>query len=235
MARNPWLPIASVASLLLHFTTGAPTTSTTTCHDYVLISSRGTTEPQGPSVGFVGMIATTLAAVPHGVEYDTVYIADNNLTHTAAGITDVVDYITAGLAACPDQKYALLGYSRGATINNYALYSFANPASAAYKAIVAVLAIGNPGHVPGASANVDQYGGTTTKWYPGWFYLGGTGAIPPQFYLDKKVIDICFQGDTVCEVPPGTVGGVSQPHLLYGFTPSVQEEGAKFLIKKLKK
>jgi hypothetical protein len=54
----------------------------------VIISTRGTGEPQGPSSGFRTMIRNTLAAVPGGIEYDTVYPADFSQISTA-GTNDV--------------------------------------------------------------------------------------------------------------------------------------------------
>lgn len=54
----------------------------------VIISTRGTTEAQGPSAGFISLIRQTLAAVPGGIEYDTVYPAAADQISTAA-VADV--------------------------------------------------------------------------------------------------------------------------------------------------
>ena len=85
------------------------------CHDYVLINSRGTGEPQGESIGFKEMISEVLATLPNGVRYDTVYPAAPDLTQqtTFIGSSDIENEIQQGLQACPEQKYALLGYSQG--------------------------------------------------------------------------------------------------------------------------
>lgn len=210
----------------------AATANAQTCHDYVLISTRGTTEPQGPSIGFKGMINTTLATIPNGIEYDTVYPASTNLTGAFVGKADVVRYINAGLASCPQQKYALLGYSQGASVTDFALHNFTYPSSAAYNAIKAVVVIGNPGHVPNAAGNVDQNGTDATTNFTGPYYLDGTGAIPNIYYNNSKVLDICWTGDLVCAYN-GTFG-IKPEHLYYGITPRVQKMGSDFLISKLK-
>lgn len=180
------------------------------------------------------MINSTLSSFPNSVEYDTVYPATTNLTGAFVGVADVLRYISTGVRDCPDQKYALLGYSQGASVNNIALRNITDTGSAAYKAILAVLVIGNPGHISGEKANVDQYGGNSTRNYNGWVLLDDDhGAIPQQYYADQKVLDICYTGDTVCAVPPNVTGGVSPPHLLYGNTSTVQTMGGEFLIEKL--
>lgn len=92
------------------------------CNDYLLIDTRGTGEPQGESIGFKPMIAETLATVPNGARYDTVYPAAGDLTQqtTFIGSHDIEKKINQGLKSCPQQKYALLGYSQG-TEPTYAL------------------------------------------------------------------------------------------------------------------
>lgn len=184
-------------------------------------------------MGFVGMINTTLMTLPHGVEYDTVYPASSNLTGAFLGAEDIERYVTAGVDLCPMQKYALMGYSQGASVVNIALGNIIKTNPAAVQAIKAVVNIGNPGHVPNAIANVDQNGGNTTRAGLGWYYLGGAGAIPNIYYLDDKVLDICYQGDTVCDVPTNGSGSVLPPHLLYGSTPKVQQMGADFIVYQL--
>lgn len=88
------------------------------CYNYVLINSRGTGEPQGESLGFRGMIKEVLAELPGGDSYNTVYPAAPDATQetTHIGSEDIERVINAGLADCPQQEYALLGYSQGATV-----------------------------------------------------------------------------------------------------------------------
>nr|XP_023907957.1 uncharacterized protein LOC112019674 [Quercus suber] len=223
---------ATLPSVLLATIVAASNSSM--CRDYVLISTRGTSEPQGSSIAFKSMINTTLATIAGGIEYDTVYPAFYNLTGAFVGTADISRFINDGVAACPRQKYALLGYSQGALVTAIALNkNFSDPASAAYQAVQAIVVVGNPGHVYGAAANVDEHGGATTRNFTGSYYLGGTGAIPAQYYADGKVLDICYQGDVVCALPPNGTLAILPPHLLYGSTPHVQAMGAEFLIRKL--
>ncbi|KAJ7195938.1 cutinase [Mycena pura] len=196
------------------------------CHPYVIISTRGTGEPQGPSVGFVTMIADTLQNIPGGVELDTVYPA--GLDQNSSGATAfIINTINSGLASCPNQVYALLGYSQGATATVDALKKISTT-SAAGKAVKAVVLIGDPEHEPGKQSNVDQKGGSSTDNAIGIEgHVAGAG-IPNSWDASGKVFDICFQGDGVC-----SGFAITSQHLLYGSTPSVQTLGANFLISRL--
>ncbi|KAF2153639.1 carbohydrate esterase family 5 protein, partial [Myriangium duriaei CBS 260.36] len=202
------------------------------CKNYVIISTRGTYELQGPSIAFPGMINATLAAIANGVEYDTVYPAAANQTYYF-GTNDIVNYIKAGLASCPDQRYVLLGYSQGAIATNVALQNFTDASNTqVYDAIRAVLVVGNPAHIAGSNANYDEFGTTLTRNYNGSYYVRGTGFIPDVFYKDHKVLDICHTKDSVC-APTYPNATFVPDHLLYGTTPQVQTEGAAFIISQL--
>jgi hypothetical protein len=58
------------------------------CSQYTIISTRGTGELQGPSAGFRTMNSQTLAQVPGGTVYNTVYLADAS-QNSALGTSDV--------------------------------------------------------------------------------------------------------------------------------------------------
>jgi hypothetical protein len=58
------------------------------CSQYTIISTRGTGELQGPSSGFRTMNSQTLAQVPGGTVYNTVYLADAS-QNSALGTSDV--------------------------------------------------------------------------------------------------------------------------------------------------
>lgn len=86
----------------------APSTS---CNDYVIIETRGTTERQdSPSIAFRNMTRNTLDKLKGGANYRTVYPANTKQSSLFAGAADIVKHIDDGLKACPHQKYALLGY-----------------------------------------------------------------------------------------------------------------------------
>lgn len=237
---------ASIAiSTLLSF---AVQTSAT-CYDYLIIDTRGTFEPQGESIGFRDMISNVMAKIPKGSRYDTVYpaISDLQQTTTVEASVTVAEQIEDGISQCPEQKYALLGYSQGATVTNLVLQKF-SPDSEAGQLIEAVVLVGNPYHLPNKSesklchrwtsadidpeGNVDENCGQTTVGASGVLLPIANYSIPDAWYQTGKVLDICFSIDPVCNgVNLGSL--LSPTHLLYGFAPSVQQCGAKFLISAL--
>lgn len=202
------------------------------CHNYVLLSARGTGEPQGPSFGFKGMIKDTLAAVPGGVEYDVVYPAASDATQqtTFIGARDIERYVNEGLKSCPQQKYALMGYSQGATV---VLEAYQNlQSSAAADQVQAVVLIGNPYQVKGQQSTVDQNGSSLTRPFDGILLpLAPTLHLSPKLPQDGKSLNICFTGDPVCTGVAFTL--TSPAHLAYGLSPQVQNLGSKHLISKL--
>lgn len=204
------------------------------CARYVLIDSRGTGEPQGESEGFVSMISMVLSALPNGTRYDTVYPATADITQetTFTGSVDIERFINSGLVSCPAQKYALLGYSQGATVTNEVLHNF-TVSSPQGQAIKAVVNIGNPYHLPNKTGNADDKCGSTTDGATGALVGQGTQyEIPDSWYATSKVRDICFENDQVCN-GINAADLLSNAHLLYGMTASVQSCGADFLIAKL--
>lgn len=226
----------------MRFTTGlaalatsfaVATAQSTTCNNYVIISIRGTYEVQGRSIAFTTMVNDTLNAIPGGIEYDAVYPAAVNQT-AYLGADDVTRYIDAGLQNCPNQKYAILGYSQGASATMLTLANITDPSTAIYKAIRAVLVVGNPYHVPNAALNIDEFGGDATRSYPGAAYNASNPAasgIPSIYYQNGKLLDICHTEDVVCA--PGYPNATFFPgHVHYG-DQNVQDLGGKFLISHL--
>ena len=70
----PMIKISTSASMIMDTTWSLMIQNSTSqaCQDYVLISTRGTFEAQGPSFGFIDMIAWTLGNITGGIERDTV-------------------------------------------------------------------------------------------------------------------------------------------------------------------
>lgn len=223
------LQLLSLAVLAIsRITSGAPT-----CPKYTLIDTRGTFEPQGESIGFKPMINTTLITLPGGTRHDTFYPAAPDATQftTLIGKNDIERFINSSLAACPTQTFALLGYSQGATVTNEVLRDFA-PTSLQGSAIRAVVQIGNPYHLPYKQGNVDENGGSSTAGATGSLASLGI-TIPDAWYATGRVTDICYTADGVCNGFDAS-DSLSPAHLEYGFSDSVQNYGAKFLIGKLK-
>lgn len=223
------LILASALLALPLFSTATPLKSP--CHDYILINTRGTLEPQGESAGFHTMIASILHSIPGGVSYNTRYPADLTQHTTPVGSKDIISLIEQGTAACPAQKYALLGYSQGATVTNEVLQHFA-PWSAEGEKIKGVVLIGNPYHLPNKLGNVDEKCGFSTVGASGIGLGSEPYEIPDGWYASGKVRDICFTNDQVCNgVNFGNI--FSGTHLKYGSDESVQRCGASFVAGRL--
>ena len=134
------------------------------------------------------MISQTLDKVPNGIEYDTVYPAGVDQNTTEA-VSDMIKKIDDGLDSCPDQTYALLGYSQGATAVLDTLNSD-DLSAAAKKAIDAVVLIGNPYRLPDQESNVEGAG--SVKKTTGEANTLSTKRIPKAFDESGKVADYCY-------------------------------------------
>ncbi|CAD6957153.1 unnamed protein product [Tilletia controversa] len=199
------------------------------CHDYVIIESRGTTEPQGPSVGFRQMIQKTLSTLPNGASVATQYPATPDFAGSPPiGARWVLNYLRQGIASCPKQKYALLGYSQGAMASWQAAGNI-NKGDPLYNAIKAILLIGDPYRTPGLPGNVDGNGGKMTEAANGIGRMAFPSAKMLPWAQDGKVLDFCIMGDTIC-----MGGGNIVPHLGYGGNAQVQNMAAQFLVQKLR-
>ena len=174
------------------------------------------------------MLNEILAAVPGGSIYDTRYLAAPDATQLTVkiGSDNVIQFINDGLASCPEQRYALFGYSQGATVTNQVLQNFTTTSPQGQQ-IKSIVNIGNPYHLPNKQGNADENCGTT-----GILNLIEDFGIPDAWYATGKVRDICFSDDQVCNgVSLGNI--FSGEHLLYGFSESVQKCGAEFVIPKI--
>lgn len=120
----------------------------------VLIDGRGTQEPQGVSIMFYPMIQTILDQLPGGVSVPVQYPA-GVAQDTTSGVKFVVDTINKGLRDCPEQNYALFGYSQGATLMLRALDQLSGRATDSVKSVVL---LGNPYRLPGKMSNVNGTG-----------------------------------------------------------------------------
>lgn len=227
MSLTTILSLAITALPLL--ANAAPLQPRDTCNAYIILDTRGTNEPQGPSVAFPGMKSQTLASVPGGSTYNVVYPAGMDTENQ--GGTEIVRYINAGLADCPDQNYITLGYSQGAVAVAIALSSYP-PGSPGYDAISAALVVGNPTKVANKKSNVDQVGGGSTNRTTGVYTHDPNRAkLPEGWYQSGKLLDICYKDDLVCEgLTPTAWLNFGINHGKYGSTQSVQDVGARFLI-----
>ncbi|MFC9680914.1 cutinase family protein [Streptomyces sp. NPDC056948] len=179
-------------------TLSAPPASAAACSDVELVSARGTFEPGtlGFIVGDPVLSALQKKAVGKSLSsYKVNYPADLSPTSAAQGNLDLVNHVKSQAAACPNQKFVLVGYSQGANVvdNSIGISSagavVGSPIVATLPAAVepkvsAVLLFGNP---------IRALGKSVTGTY------------------QSRTLDLCAQGDPVCENGGGDVGA----HLSY--------------------
>jgi len=179
------------------------------CSKYELLIARGTGEP-GPFGSIVGdpLVATVTKLLPDSRGYAVQYPANFNLSLSpATGADDAITRLNTQNKACPDQKFALVGYSQGAGVMHGAMASSGKPIpglssprpildQSVISKIVAVVMFGDPAFKGGPGP-----GGTTVPEFP--------------TALQKVLMENCAPGDPVCD-PKGTG---FQYHLKYNGTP----------------
>lgn len=161
----------------------------------VLVDARGTQEPQGVSTMFYPMIQTILDQLQGGVSLPVQYPA-GVAQDTTSGVKFVIETIDRGIRDCPEQKYALFGYSQGATLMLRALDQVSETATDAIKSVVL---LGNPYRLPGKISNVNGTGQPGNDDNVGLFVESAVtnNETIPQLSnaLDKsgKVLDYCLE------------------------------------------
>ncbi|MFH8662234.1 cutinase family protein [Streptomyces afghaniensis] len=174
-------------------TLSAPSATAAACSDVEVVSARGTFEPG--TLGFIvgDPVYSALQKKATGKSlssYAVNYPADLSLTSAAQGNRDLVDHVKSQAAACPNQRFVLVGYSQGANVvdNSIGISSAGAvvgspivstlPAAVEPK-VAAVLLFGNP---------IRALGKSVTGTY------------------QSRTLDICAKGDPVCESGGGDVG-----------------------------
>jgi len=167
-------------------TLSAPAASAATCSDLDVVAARGTFEP-----GTLGLIVgdPVYSALQRKItgktlsSYAVDYPADLSLTSAATGNLDVVNHVNAQAAACPNQRFILVGYSQGANVvdNSIGISSdgavvgspiVATIPAAVEPKVAAVLLFGNP---------IRALGKSVTGTY------------------QSRTIDFCANGDPICQ------------------------------------
>ncbi|EFL36856.1 cutinase [Streptomyces viridochromogenes DSM 40736] len=179
-------------------TLSAPPATAAACSDIELVAARGTFEPG--TLGFIvgDPVYSALQKKAPGKNvssYKVNYPADLSPTSAAQGNADLVNHVRSQAAACPNQKFVLVGYSQGANVvdNSIGVSSagavvgspiVAQLPAAVEPKVAAVLLFGNP---------IRAIGKSVTGTY------------------QSRTLDICAKGDPVCESGGGDVGA----HLSY--------------------
>ena len=191
----------------------APPVSAQPCPDVEVIFARGTGEPAGVGgVGqaFVDAVRSDAGNRSVGV-YPVNYPASSDFGDPMAfaatvveGIRDAGGHIESMAASCPNTRMVLGGYSQGAAVAGYVTLAAVPPGvpaslvpeplpPAVAEHVAAVALFGKP-----SEAWTSQYGAPPIT-------------IGPAFAA--KTMQLCAQGDTICDGTPG--GGPSFAHALY--------------------
>jgi len=172
------------------------------CNKFEIIVARGTSEP-GPFGIFAGdpLVSRVTKALPDSRGYAVQYPADATPESSDTGAKDIVNRLKTQIAACPEQKFALAGYSQGARSMRKAAKLGDFDAKWADK-IVGLVMYGDPGQK--------------------------TPGLPFPEALQAKLLERCGTGDPVCDTK---TQGDFFAHLVYNKAGSKwQDEAAEFLV-----
>ena len=203
------------------------------CPDVEAVFARGTGEP--PGVGgigesFIDALRSQLGARSLDV-YPVNYQASSDFSDRVQfaqsvldGIKDAGGHIQATAANCPKTRIVLGGYSQGAAVAGF-VTSASIPAG-----VPAEYAPFLPKPLPPEIANhvaaVTLFGKPSAAWLQNY----GAPAIVIGPLYAPKTIDLCADGDTICNgAPPGPPNGA---HGSYGVN-GMASQAAAFAVKRL--
>ncbi|KAK2613194.1 hypothetical protein N8I77_000121 [Diaporthe amygdali] len=207
--------------------TAAQTSSNCTDGLYMIVA-RATGEK--PGTGRVGVVANNVsAAIPNSIIEPIVYPATfaNYTVSEGDGVTAMTAAIKDRVAACPEGKIALLGYSQGAQVSADTLcgrddgtgtaFSDTPELGAEYEQnIVAVIMFGDPSHSVNASFNQ----GNSTR--NGIFARNNVTACEPY---TNKMRSWCDANDLYCDS-----GNSSRVHGSYFNNTAYLADASSFIV-----
>lgn len=211
---------------------GMPVQSATAapCPDIEVIFARGTGEPAGVGgVGqsFVDAVRSDAGNKSVGV-YPVNYPASSDFGDSMAfaativeGIKDAGAHVQSMAADCPNTRIVLGGYSQGAAVAGFVTSAEVPPGVPA-----ALVPAPLPPEVADHVAAVALFGKPSEAWTSQ--YGAPPIAIGPAYAA--KTIQLCAQGDTICDGTPG--GGPTFAHALYPVNGMVGE-AATFAVSRL--
>jgi hypothetical protein len=190
-----------------------PSASAEPCPDVEVIFARGTGEP--PGVGGVGQAFVDALRSEAGgrsvAVYPVNYAASGDFNDTMAfaqtvidGIRDAGAHVQSTAADCPNTRIVLGGYSQGA-----AVAGFVTAAEVPQGVPAAFVPQPLPLEVADHVAAVALFGKPSAAWTSQY----GAPAITIGPAYAAKTIQLCAQGDTICDGTPG--GGPTFAHALY--------------------
>jgi len=190
------------------------------CSEFEILIARGTGEP-GPFGVVVGdlLVESVTKAIPGSRGYAVQYPANLNISSSApTGVDDTISRLNNQHKECPNQKFALVGYSQGAGVMHSVFAASAAPYPGGPKerpklnqdvipSILALVMFGDPGYKGGTSAS----------------FLGGTNKFPQALF--DRLRENCASHDPVCDPSPGGF----ESHLEYVKNPW-QKDSVDFII-----
>jgi cutinase len=207
-----------------------PSASAEPCPDVEVIFARGTGEP--PGVGGVGQAFVDALRSEAGGKsvavYPVNYAASGDFNDTMAfaqtvidGIRDAGAHVQSTAVGCPNTRIVLGGYSQGA-----AVAGFVTAAEVPQGVPAALVPQPLPPDVADHVAAVALFGMPSAAWTSQY----GAPAITIGPSYAAKTIQLCAQGDTICDGTPG--GGPTFAHALYPVNGMVGE-AATFAARRL--
>jgi cutinase len=198
-----------------------PAASAQPCPDVDVVFARGTSEP--PGVGGVGQAfvdAVRSQAGGKSVEvYPINYPASSDFSAgmefaatVVEGIRDAANHVQATAANCPNTRIVLGGFSQGAVVAG-----FVTSAVIPEGVPAALVPPPMPPEVANHVAAVTLFGKPSDQW------MRDAGAPPiviGPLYV-PKTIDLCADGDTICNGAP--LGGPTVAHALYSVNGMVNQ------------
>jgi hypothetical protein len=193
-----------------------PVSSAQPCPDVEAVFARGTGEP--PGVGGIGepfVDALRGAVGPKSLDvYPVNYEASSNFSDriefaqsVVDGIKDASSHIEATAANCPKTRIVLGGYSQGAAVAGF-VTSASIPAGVPEE-YVPFLPKPMPPEIANHVAAVTLFGKPSAQWLQNY---GAPLVVIGPLYA-PKTIDLCADGDTICNGDPG--GPPSFAHTSY--------------------
>jgi hypothetical protein len=198
-----------------------PSSGAAPCPDAEVVFARGTTEQ--PGVGptgdaFVDALRTQVGAKSLGV-YAVDYPATMAFSTAVQGIADARSHILATVAACPDTKLVLGGFSQGAAVMGFVTANVV-PDGVSPADVPAPM----PPEVADHVAAVTLFGKPSTRFMKA---ISDPDVVVGPSYA-SKAIELCVDNDLVCD-PQGRSFSVHNQYAEAGLV----NQGATFATQRL--
>jgi hypothetical protein len=221
LRRSAAIVASAVAATAAVQSVAMPSSIAAPCPDVEVVFARGTTEL--PGVGptgeaFVEALRSRVGAKSVGV-YAVDYPATMAFSTAVDGIADARSHILATVAACPDTKLVLGGFSQGAAVMGFVTASVV-PEGVSASEVPAPM----PPEVADHVAAVALFGKPSTRFMKA--IRDPDVVVGPNY--ESKAIDLCVDNDLVCD-PHGKSFSVHNQYADAGLA----NQGATFAAQRL--